>query len=159
MLQKLKQAKKEDGFTIIEVLIVLAIGAAIIVIVLLAVPALNRNSRNTQRKNDVQAILGGVNEFISNNAGKTPTAFDAANNDIIGVTGTTAAGTKLNYYDAVAFELANPVQTALTADGVKVVVKAQCGAAGATVAGSARQIAVQYTTEGTRARTATCQDS
>lgn len=157
MLQKLKQAKKEDGFTIIEVLIVLAIGAAIIVIVLLAVPALNRNSRNTQRKNDVQAILGGVNEFISNNAGVMPAAYDAPGKQITGPAGSTPAGTKLNYYDAVVF--AAGVQVALATDTVRIVTAAQCGAAGATAQGSARQVAVQYMTEGTTARTATCQDS
>ena len=49
---------RKDGFTIIEVLIVLAIAGLIMLIVFLAVPALQRNSRNTQRKNDVANILG-----------------------------------------------------------------------------------------------------
>ncbi len=157
MLQKLNKLKNQEGFTIIEVLIVLAIGAAIIVIVLLAVPALNRNSRNTQRKNDVQAVLGGVNEFISNNAGGLPTNYAA--NQIAGAAGTTAAGVKLSYYNAVTFQTTNATQAALATDTVQVVTGAQCGAAGATVPGSARQVAVQYMTEGTTARTATCQDS
>ncbi len=43
-----KQIKnKNEGFTIIEVMIVLAIAALILIIVLLAVPALQRNSKNT----------------------------------------------------------------------------------------------------------------
>lgn len=54
--------KKTEGFTIIEVLIVLAIAGLIMLIVFLAVPALQRNSRNTQRKNDVSALLGAVQE-------------------------------------------------------------------------------------------------
>ena len=55
MLQKYK-TKREEGFTIIEVLIVLAIAGLILLIVFLAIPALQRNSRNTQRKNDSAGV-------------------------------------------------------------------------------------------------------
>lgn len=41
-------------------------------IVFLAVPALQRNSRNTQLKNDVGSVLGYVNEFATNNGGTLP---------------------------------------------------------------------------------------
>lgn len=67
-----KLQKRNQGFTIIEVMIVLAIAALILLIVLLAVPALQRNSRNTAIKNDAAAVVGGVSEFASNNDGKTP---------------------------------------------------------------------------------------
>ena len=59
MLKKLQKTNSE-GFTIIEVMIVLAIAALILLIVLLAVPALQRGSRNTQRKNDVSALAGAI---------------------------------------------------------------------------------------------------
>lgn len=62
--------KDQKGFTIIEVLIVLAIAGLIVLIVLLAVPALQRNSRNTQRKNDVSAVSGAIQEAINNNNGQ-----------------------------------------------------------------------------------------
>lgn len=71
MLQKLK--KREKGFTIIEVLIVLAIAGLILLIVFLAVPALQRSSRNTQRKNDAAAIASAIANYINNNGGTTPT--------------------------------------------------------------------------------------
>lgn len=71
MFKNLK--KQQEGFTIIEVMIVLVIAAVILLIVFLAVPALQRNSRNTQRKNDVAGILSAVNEWTSNNGGKYPT--------------------------------------------------------------------------------------
>lgn len=64
--------KNKQGFTIIEVMIVLVIAAIILLIVFLAVPALQRNSRNTQRKNDVAGLLAAVNEYASNNNGKMP---------------------------------------------------------------------------------------
>lgn len=71
MLTKLKQSK---GFTIIEVMIVLAIAGLIILIVLLAVPALQRNSRNAAMKSDVSAIAAGTSEYATNNDGRTPNA-------------------------------------------------------------------------------------
>ena len=74
MKDKIKQ-KKEEGFTIIEVLIVLAIAGLIILIVFLAVPALQRNSRNTQRNTDVSALGGAVSEYINNNNGKPPSVL------------------------------------------------------------------------------------
>lgn len=75
MHAKLKQLKQQKGFTIIEVLIVLAIAGLIILIVFLAVPALQRNSRNTQRKNDASRLSSLINEYVSNNNGKLPTGF------------------------------------------------------------------------------------
>ena len=57
------------GFTIIEVLIVLAIAGLILLIVFLAVPALQRNSRNTQRSNDAARVAGAINECLTNNNG------------------------------------------------------------------------------------------
>jgi prepilin-type N-terminal cleavage/methylation domain-containing protein len=70
-----KLNKKTEGFTIIEVLIVLAIAGLIMLIVFLAVPALQRNAHNTSIKNDVSGIMGGVSEFVNNNNGKVPTAI------------------------------------------------------------------------------------
>jgi prepilin-type N-terminal cleavage/methylation domain-containing protein len=75
MLSKLK--KENKGFTIIEVMIVLAIAGLIILIVLLAVPALQRNSRNTAMKNDASAVAAGVTEYESNNGGSLPKAANA----------------------------------------------------------------------------------
>lgn len=72
---KSKLKNQQNGFTIIEVLIVLAIAGLIILIVFLAVPALQRTSRNTQRKNDASRFSSLVNEHVSNNAGKLPSAI------------------------------------------------------------------------------------
>lgn len=86
----LKRNKK--GFTIIEVMIVLAIAALILVIVLIAAPALQRNSRNTQIRNDANVVLGYVNEWAANNNGALPGyACATTNGDIIFGTGTAPA--------------------------------------------------------------------
>ena len=77
-LHRRKAANLSGGFTIIEVMIVLAIAGLIMLIVFLAVPNLQRSSRNTQRKNDAAAIAGAVANFISNNGGSLP---DSAGTD------------------------------------------------------------------------------
>lgn len=67
-----KNVKREDGFTIIEVLIVLAIAGLIMLIVFLAVPALQRNARNTSRKSDASSLASALSEYINNNDGQLP---------------------------------------------------------------------------------------
>lgn len=85
MLQNIRKHNK--GFTIIEVLIVLAIAGLIMLIVFLAVPALQRNSRNTQYKSAAAAVLGAVNEFGNNNNGQLPTTVAIAADGTITVSG------------------------------------------------------------------------
>lgn len=89
MLSNLRKYK--EGFTIIEVMIVLAIAGLIILVVLLAVPALQRNSRNTAIKNDASAIAGAINEFVSNNNGRRPNNVSCGNGTVTvsGAGGTT----------------------------------------------------------------------
>ena len=70
-----KISKNNKGFTIIEVLIVLAIFGLIMLVVFLAVPALQRNARNTAIRNDAGNLLSGVSEFQAANNGKMPTAM------------------------------------------------------------------------------------
>ena len=51
-----KNKKASDGFTVIEVIIVLTIAGLIMVVVFLAVPALQRNTRNQVRRSDARLI-------------------------------------------------------------------------------------------------------
>ena len=62
----------KKGFTIIEVVLVLAIAGLIFLMVFLALPALQRSQRDTQRKNDLSRILAAVNEYRAANKGKLP---------------------------------------------------------------------------------------
>ncbi|HET7827642.1 MAG TPA: type II secretion system protein [Candidatus Saccharimonadales bacterium] len=68
-MKNIYKQKREQGFTIIEVMIVLAIAAVILLIVLLAVPALQRNSRNTQRNNDAAKVAAAITTCLSNHNG------------------------------------------------------------------------------------------
>lgn len=72
-MHKKIQQKDSGGFTIIEVLIVLAIAGLIIAIVLFAVPTLQRNGRNTAIKSDANQVLAYVSDFNANNDGAMPT--------------------------------------------------------------------------------------
>ncbi len=62
--------KTEKGFTIIEVALVLAIGALIFLVVFLAVPALQRNQRNDARKRDISNVVEAVSDYNSNHPGQ-----------------------------------------------------------------------------------------
>lgn len=101
MLQNLR--KRNEGFTIIEVLIVLAIAGLILLVVFLAVPALQRNSRNTQVRNAANSVLSTVTEFVNNNNGQMPSSVDIDNGTVTvsGGSGTASAtGKTQGGYDA-----------------------------------------------------------
>lgn len=61
--------KKQQGFTIIEVVLVLAIAALIFLMIFVALPALQRGQRDTARKQDVGAIASAINTYRSNHRG------------------------------------------------------------------------------------------
>src|SRR5476651_1705664 len=73
MLKRFKN-RKDEGFTIIEVLIVLAIAGLILLVVFLAVPALQRNQRNTSYRSEASQLLSATTEFVNNNNGTAPAA-------------------------------------------------------------------------------------
>ena len=62
--------KSKKGFTIIEVVLVLAIAGLIFLMVFIALPALQRSQRDTQRRNDYSMLSTAVTSYISNNGGK-----------------------------------------------------------------------------------------
>lgn len=64
--------KKQGGFTIIEVVLVLAIAGLIFLIVFLALPALQRQQRDTQRRSDGSRVLTAIQNYQGNNAGGIP---------------------------------------------------------------------------------------
>jgi len=78
LTNKLKLQKGQSGFTIIEVLIVLAIAALIILAVLLAVPALQNNQKDNARKQEASRVATGIATMLSDNNNKTLTAGSAS---------------------------------------------------------------------------------
>ncbi len=149
----LKQLRKTNqGFTIIEVLIVLAIAGLIMLIVFLAVPALNRNSRNTQRANDAGRTLGAAQEVLNNNNGDI-TKLTSANVQ-------TAIGNPAYFAIANITVAAAPAvaTNATTIDTLILYTGAKCDPAnvGKAIAGTTRQMAATWTAEAAVLR---CQDS
>ena len=65
--------KNEKGFTIIEVVLVLAIAGLIFLAVFVALPALQRGQRDTQRRSDGGTFMSQVQSYATNNNGKVPT--------------------------------------------------------------------------------------
>ena len=64
--------KNKKGFTIIEVVLVLAIAGLIFLMVFIALPALQRSQRNTQRADDMARIKTAINQYQANNGGRLP---------------------------------------------------------------------------------------
>ncbi len=164
MLDRIR--KDNTGFTIIEVLIVLAIAGLIMLVVFLAVPSLQRNQRNGGRDSDSSRIAAAVNGFISDANGTVPTntnlariIADAGTMSNLGTftanTAATAAcgagGAMVGGTPATAnIKVCTGATTAAftaTADAVVIATGAQCSGADQSVAGSARQAAIFYTKE------------
>jgi prepilin-type N-terminal cleavage/methylation domain-containing protein len=158
MLAKLKKPNNR-GFTIIEVMIVLAIAGLILLIVFLAVPALQRNARNTQIKNDAGALAGGISTYESDQNGTPPTVINGTGSVTI-ATGTTAAPTnpevtKVNAATKVTVVTTQPTTTTFTTTGAIEVL------AGTTCSGttSTRAFSLWYLTETSGSPTLQCLDS
>lgn len=66
------RAKSTRGFTIIEVVLVLAIAGLIFLMVFIALPTLQRNQRDTQRRSDLSRFQAQINQYQANNKGDTP---------------------------------------------------------------------------------------
>lgn len=74
MLSKLS---KNKGFTLIEVVIVLAIAALIILVVFNAIGAAQQSSRDNTRKQEAGQLASQLEQFASNNNGVYPATLAA----------------------------------------------------------------------------------
>lgn len=68
---------QKQGFTIIEVVLVLAIAGLIFLMVFVAFPALQRNQRDTQRRQDYANLGAAVITAASSNNGNFPSSVNA----------------------------------------------------------------------------------
>ena len=74
MLSERQTIKTGTGFTIIEVVLVLAIAGLIFLMVFVALPALQRSQRDTQKREDVSRVASALTQHQTNNSGSLPTA-------------------------------------------------------------------------------------
>src|SRR5581483_3860114 len=82
MSKKTKQVTgrlSSKGFTLIEILIVIGMIAILATIVLIAINPARQfaQARNTQRANDVNAILNAIGQYTADNRGTVPAAITA----------------------------------------------------------------------------------
>ena len=68
-----KQELKQKGFTIIEVVLVLAIAALIFLMVFIALPALQRNQKDQARRTVMGKVASAVTTYQSNRRSQQPT--------------------------------------------------------------------------------------
>ncbi len=147
MLEALRAKRgHRKGFTIIEVMIVLAIAGLIMLIVLIAIPQLQRNQRNSARRDIVGRVKTEIDTYAGNNNGKIPTsAADLsgfATRYLTGVnikdpkTGTDLTPTLVTSTAVDTVQGTLRYKTAQTCDGESI------------VGGSARQYAMWTTLEG-----------
>ena len=73
---KVRQRKNQQGFTIIEVVLVLAIAGLIFLMVFVALPAFQRAQRNLRRKEDIDRFLSAIIDYQGNNRGRLPDDYD-----------------------------------------------------------------------------------
>jgi prepilin-type N-terminal cleavage/methylation domain-containing protein len=166
MYKKLQQ-RKQGGFTIIEVLIVLAIAGLIMVVVFLAVPALQRSSRNNALSTSVNNVFTGVNNFVANNNGTLPAASAAAApaSGVVTIQGVAGSNTETVKVDSSIATVqvdagATPITTASAVGTVQIITgsRAKCNAtaSGISGTGSNRSIAVLYVAESGSGRIVKC---
>ena len=160
MNTKLQQRK---GFTIIEVVLVLAIAALIILMVFIAWPALQRTQRDQARKSDVALIGSTISTFKSNNRGRLPNICEL--NRLVFRQGT-------SIYQAVdcasggAVTGSNIITQGTVADGdaavgieqVIVVPGGRCDGNNVRTGGSPRQAALAFTVEANGTPMRQCQE-
>lgn len=150
--RKYKQglSTSKRGFTIIEIMIVLAIAGIIMLVVFLAVPALQRSSRNTQRKSDVAHLTGLISEWQSNHGGIALAKL----NDSTSVAGPNLANENFSIFNkptdgtAIAAYSTSPAATNANLDTFFVYTNATCsGSTGVNGGGGPRSFVVLYLVE------------
>ncbi|NCU38018.1 prepilin-type N-terminal cleavage/methylation domain-containing protein [Candidatus Saccharibacteria bacterium] len=167
-----KRELKQKGFTIIEVVLVLAIAALIFLMVLIALPALQRNQRDQARRTVVGKVASAVTTYQSNRRGAQPTrgvdlasyadgqAAVAGTYDGVVAAVTDGALENNSYFVRVAARAAAPA-TAITGVAnktwIQVYTAAKCDATGlGAIPGTPKQAAVVMGLE--NGNTTICQD-
>ena len=82
--------KKQTGFTLIEILLVIGIIAVLATVVIVALDPAKRfqDARDSRRLSDIQSILSAVQQYIVDNKGALPSGLDTTERQI----GTNSAG-------------------------------------------------------------------
>ena len=149
--------KKESGFTIIEVMIVLALAGLIIAAVIVAVPQLQRNQRNAARRDITARIKTEIDSYSANNNGKIPVAVaditSLQTRYLSGIASNiqdpkTGAAVGVTYYATAVATGAFPAASIPAVGAINYQDKVVCNGEDATNTGNARQYALWTQLEG-----------
>ena len=88
----MQDIKSKKGFTIIEVVLVLAIAGLIFLMVFIALPAMQRSQRDTQRRNDYSQLSAAMTSYMTSNNGSLPAAGKLDPSKYINDSGTDPSG-------------------------------------------------------------------
>lgn len=92
--------KKKNGFTIIEVALVIAIAGLIFLMVFVALPQLQRQQRDSRRRDDILSFLETVKKYQTNNRGALPEIANKINEKVTGFSDSAVDGnTWQNFYN------------------------------------------------------------
>ena len=140
----------KKGFTIIEVVLVLAIAGLIFLMVFLALAALQRNQRDTQRKNDLSRVQSAINSFQANTRGRIPT-----------ISGNTLSGNFVASYltvggdtfqdpngQAYQFQVADPTWNSAAATQIQYAVGSRCDGEALQTGQGNNKVALRMALEG-----------
>lgn len=83
-------SKQPKGFTIIEVVLVLAIAGLIFLMVFVALPSLQRGQRDAQRKQDLSRVSVQLTNYLSSTRGSAPSDGNSLGNFVKGFLGGTS---------------------------------------------------------------------
>lgn len=132
--------KKQTGFTLIEIVIVLAIAALIMVIVFLAVAGAQRSQRDNTNKAAAGQALAQAEQYLANSNGTYPAAVPA--NYLSNIKTSTGVPPTSDFQKATA---------PTAAGGVVVATYATCNSDNtAVIKGTATQAAVLWYSEGSK---------
>lgn len=98
-----------SGFTIIEVVLVLAIAGLIFLMVFIALPALQRSQRDTQRRDDLARLATAITQYQTNNNNRLPNYSVTGDLDVDCVDG--ECGSFIENYLGGAEEFTDPLTT------------------------------------------------
>ncbi len=162
--------KTEKGFTIIEVALVLAIGALIFLVVFLAVPALQRNQRNDARKRDISNIVEAIHDYNANHPtgpfsggqvynASGPVKNDSQNNLLGNYLDNLSSSTDDVTVEDNSNKLPDTTSTGADTSKITVYKGRKCNGLDGIVQGSGRQAAVVGVMERSGGYTLYCQDA
>ena len=73
----MKERDLIEGFTIVEVALVLAIAGLIFLMVFIALPAVQRTQRDAERRDDLGTLLTAIQKYQNNNRGALPSTTNS----------------------------------------------------------------------------------